>query len=155
MAKQREIHEAHRRLKTLARLDSLTNIPNRRHFDEILAAEWKRCAQAGRSLRIAINDIDFFKQLNAIYGHQAGDSSLSAVANTLNEPSFRAEDIVARYGGEALAAILPRTDSDGTLAVAERMRRSARELCIPHKRGIEGFFSCSFSAASIKPVRTR
>lgn len=151
VAKQREIHEAHRRLKTIARLDGLTNIPNRRHFDETLAAEWKRCARAGSPLSIVISDIDFFKQFNDTYGHQAGDSCLSAVASTLNESLFRVEDMVARYGGEEFAAILPGTDTDGAHAVAERMRRSARELCIPHERGIEGLVSCSFGVASIKP----
>ena len=93
---QREIHDAHRQLSAIARLDSLTNIPNRRHFDETLAAEWKRCRRADAPLSIVIGDIDFFKQFNDIYGHPAGDSCLSAVAGSLHEALFRVEDMVAR-----------------------------------------------------------
>lgn len=152
VAKQREIQEAHRRLQAIARLDGLTNIPNRRHFDETIAMEWKRCTRTASPLSIVISDIDFFKQFNDIYGHQAGDSCLSAVASSLNESLFRVEDMVARYGGEEFAAILPGTDSDGAHAVAERMRRSTRELCIPHEHGIEGLVSCSFGVACIKPT---
>lgn len=151
VAKQQEIHEAHRQLKKTSRLDGLTNIPNRRHFDETLASEWRRCIRTGSPLSIVISDIDFFKQFNDTYGHQAGDSCLTAVAGSLNDSLFRVEDMIARYGGEEFAAILPGTDTEGAHAVAERMRRSARELCIPHERGIDGLVSCSFGVASIKP----
>lgn len=148
---QREIHDAHRQLSAIARLDSLTNIPNRRHFDETLAAEWKRCRRADAPLSIVIGDIDFFKQFNDIYGHPAGDSCLTAIASSLHEALFRVEDMVARYGGEEFAAILPGTDNEGARAVAERMRRAARELCIPHAQGVGGLVSCSFGIASINP----
>ncbi|KAB2928570.1 MAG: diguanylate cyclase [Dechloromonas sp.] len=148
---QREIYEAHRQLQTIAHLDGLTNIPNRRHFDETLAAEWKRCRRADAPLSVVLGDIDFFKQFNDIYGHPAGDSCLAAVAGTLYDSLFRVEDMVARYGGEEFAAILPGTDGEGALAVAERMRRAARELCIPHERGVGGLVSCSFGIASINP----
>ncbi|PKO33420.1 MAG: diguanylate cyclase response regulator [Betaproteobacteria bacterium HGW-Betaproteobacteria-7] len=148
---QREIHDAHRQLSSIARLDSLTNIPNRRHFDETLAAEWKRCRRADAPLSIVLGDIDFFKQFNDIYGHPAGDSCLTAIAGSLHEALFRVEDMVARYGGEEFAAILPGTDNEGARAVAERMRRAARELCIPHAQGVGGLVSCSFGVASINP----
>lgn len=150
-AMQREIHDAHRQLSAVARLDGLTNIPNRRHFDETLAAEWKRCRRADAPLSIVLGDIDFFKQFNDMYGHPAGDSCLAAVAGTLHDSLFRVEDMVARYGGEEFAAILPGTDSEGAQAVAERMRRAARELCIPHERGVGGLVSCSFGIASVSP----
>ena len=148
---QQEIHEAHRQLKEISRLDGLTNIPNRRYFDETLAAEWKRCIRTESPLSIVISDVDFFKQFNDIYSHQAGDACLKAIATSLNESLFRVEDMVARYGGEEFAAILPGTDSDGAHAVAERMRRSARELCIPHQKGVGGLVSCSFGVATIQP----
>lgn len=151
VAMQQEIHASHRQLKEISLLDGLTNIPNRRHFDETLVAEWKRCLRTDSPLSIVISDVDFFKQFNDVYGHQAGDSCLSAIASSLNESLFRVEDMVARYGGEEFAAILPGTDTDGAHAVAERMRRSARELCIPHERGVGGLVSCSFGVASLKP----
>lgn len=149
--RQQEICEVHRQLKEIAILDSLTGIPNRRHFDDTLAVEWKRCIRNEAPLSIVLSDVDFFKQFNDIYGHQAGDQCLKAVANSLSESLFRVEDSVARYGGEEFVAILPGTDADGAYAVAERMRLSARELCIPHERGIDGRVSCSFGVASTHP----
>lgn len=150
-ARQREICEVHRQLKEIATLDSLTGIPNRRFFDDTLATEWKRCLRTETPLSIVLSDIDFFKQFNDIYGHQAGDACLKAVASTLSESLFRVEDSVARYGGEEFVAILPGTDADGAYAVAERMRQSALELCIPHAQGINGRISCSFGVASAHP----
>lgn len=151
VAMQQEIHAAHQQIKALSLIDGLTNIPNRRHFDETLRAEWKRCSRLKAPLSIVIGDVDFFKQFNDIYGHQAGDECLKAVAGALNESLFRVEDIVARYGGEEFAAILPGTDASGAHAVAERMRSSARDLCIPHRSGVDGMISCSFGIASIIP----
>ncbi len=150
-ARQREICDVHYRLKHIANLDSLTGIPNRRHFDDTLAIEWKRCLRAESPLSIVLSDVDFFKQFNDIYGHHAGDVCLKAVANSLSESLFRVEDTVARYGGEEFVAILPGTDAEGACAVAERMRQSARDLHIPHERGIGGQVSCSFGVASIWP----
>lgn len=149
--RQQEICEVHRQLKEIAILDSLTGIPNRRHFDDTLAIEWKRCIRNDTPLSIVISDVDFFKQFNDIYGHQAGDFCLKAVASSLSESLFRVEDTVARYGGEEFVAILPGTDAGGAYAVAERMRQSARDLCIPHERGIDGRVSCSFGVASTRP----
>jgi diguanylate cyclase (GGDEF)-like protein len=149
--RQQEICKVHRQLKDIAILDSLTGIPNRRHFDDTLAAEWKRCIRTESPLSIVISDVDFFKQFNDIYGHQAGDVCLKAVASSLSESLFRIEDTVARYGGEEFVAILPGTDASGAYAVAERMRQSARDLHIPHQLGIDGRVSCSFGVASTRP----
>lgn len=152
VAMQQEIHAAHRQLKEISRLDGLTNIPNRRHFDETLSAEWKRCIRTESPLSIVFSDVDFFKQFNDTYSHQAGDACLKAIASSLNESLFRVEDMVARYGGEEFAAILPGTDAAGAHAVAERMRRSARELRIPHEKGVGGLVSCSFGIATLHPT---
>ena len=151
VAMQQEIHAAHQQIKALSLIDGLTNIPNRRHFDETLRAEWKRCSRLKTPLSIVIGDVDFFKQFNDIYGHHAGDVCLKAVASSLSESLFRVEDTVARYGGEEFVAILPGTDANGAYAVAERMRLSARELGIPHQQGIDGRISCSFGVASTRP----
>jgi len=145
---QRDIHAAHRRLKQISTLDGLTCIPNRRYFDDTLNTEWKRCQRAGAPLSLILCDVDYFKQFNDIYGHQAGDLCLKAVANALSESLFRVEDCVARYGGEEFAVILPGTDQRGANAVGERMRAAIRELRIPHAQGIEAFVSCSFGVAA-------
>jgi diguanylate cyclase (GGDEF)-like protein len=149
--RQREICEVHRQLKEISILDGLTGIPNRRYFDDTLAVEWKRCIRNDTPLSIVLGDVDFFKQFNDIYGHQAGDHCLKAVASSLSESLFRVEDTVARYGGEEFVAILPGTDATGAFAVAERMRQAARDLGIPHERGIDGRISCSFGVASTLP----
>ncbi|RIX41170.1 MAG: diguanylate cyclase [Rhodocyclales bacterium GT-UBC] len=148
---QKELHFAHQRLKEISLLDGLTRIPNRRHFDETLTQEWKRCLRQAIPLSIVMGDIDYFKQFNDLYGHQAGDACLQAVAGALNEALYRVEDTVARYGGEEFAAILPNTDITGAMAVAERMRRAARDLGIPHQNGVSGRVSCSFGIASSFP----
>ncbi len=149
---QRDIHAAHRKLRELSTLDGLTAIPNRRHFDETLAIEWKRCLRGKLPLSLLLCDVDFFKQYNDIYGHQAGDACLRAVANALNEALFRVEDTVCRYGGEEFVAVLPGTDQEGAIAVGERMRQAVRELRIPHEKGLDAFVSCSFGLATQHPT---
>lgn len=149
---QRDIHAAHRRLKQISTLDGLTCIPNRRYFDDTLNTEWKRCQRAGAPLSLILCDVDYFKQFNDIYGHQAGDHCLKAVASALAESLFRVEDSVARYGGEEFAVILPGTDQRGANAVAERMRTAIRELHIPHAQGIDANVSCSFGVAASRSL---
>lgn len=141
---QQDIRAAHRRLKQISTLDGLTCIPNRRYFDETLEIEWKRCMRAGAPLSLILADVDYFKPFNDIYGHQAGDQCLKAVAGAMSEALFRVEDSVARYGGEEFAVILPGTTMQGANAVGERMRNAIRELRIPHESGVGTFVSCSF-----------
>ena len=152
VAMQQAIYRQHLQLREASILDGLTAIPNRRHFEETLATEWKRCARAGHPISAVLTDVDFFKQFNDIYGHQAGDACLKAVANALNESLFRVEDIAARYGGEEFVIVLPGTDLEGAVAVAERMRQTIRELNIPHEHGVTGLISCSFGVASMTPT---
>lgn len=148
---QRALRLAHRRLKEISYLDGLTQIPNRRSFDDLLEREWLRCARLQSPLGAIMVDVDFFKQFNDLYGHQEGDACLKAVATTLAEALFRVEDFVARYGGEEFVVLLPGTDLQGTRAVAERMRNAVRELQLPHAAGIGGLASCSFGVAEIVP----
>ena len=152
VAMQQAIYRQHLQLREASILDGLTAIPNRRHFEETLATEWKRCARAGNPISAVLTDVDFFKQFNDIYGHQAGDACLKAVANALNESLFRVEDLAARYGGEEFVIVLPGTDLEGAVAVAERMRQTIRELNIPHEHGVTGLISCSFGVASMTPM---
>ena len=152
VAMQQAIYRQHLQLREASILDGLTAIPNRRHFEETLATEWKRCARTGNPISAVLTDVDFFKQFNDIYGHQAGDACLKAVANALNESLFRVEDLAARYGGEEFVIVLPGTDLEGAVAVAERMRQTIRELNIPHEHGVTGLISCSFGVASMTPT---
>ncbi len=126
----------HKRVQTilqdLSRRDGLTGLANRRHFDESLEREWKRALREKAPLSIIMCDIDFFKDFNDAYGHQNGDDCLRAVARVLEEVLHRPLDVAARYGGEEFVAILPGTDREGALAVAESIRSGIEALAIPH-----------------------
>lgn len=119
-------------LESLASLDGLTGIPNRRRFDEMLLSEWKRSSRAGISLSLMMMDIDYFKPFNDRYGHGAGDECLKRVANALSEALNRPGDLVARYGGEEFSAILPDTELEGAHLLAQRFRQAVEGLNIPH-----------------------
>ncbi|WP_257025517.1 diguanylate cyclase, partial [Pseudoalteromonas sp. MIP2626] len=97
----------HKDQHALVNTDGLTNIANRRCFDETLKSEIQRCARNKHSLSLIMCDIDFFKRYNDNYGHQKGDDALKLVAKTLNQLCRREGDLAARYGGEEFAIILP------------------------------------------------
>ena len=127
-----QLAKANRELQFLAAVDSLTQVANRRKFDEYLNIKWREMASEKAPLCLILCDIDFFKRYNDTYGHQAGDVCLQQVASALIGAAKRPEDLVARYGGEEFAAILPHTDSPGAIHVAEKMRVAVKELEIPH-----------------------
>ncbi|WP_136809645.1 diguanylate cyclase domain-containing protein [Desulfosediminicola flagellatus] len=120
-------------LNKLARLDPLTLIPNRRHFNEVFAGEWKRQQRNGEVLSVIMCDIDGFKNFNDMYGHQCGDACLQQVAKSLENNARLPVDCVARYGGEEFIVLLPETPVENALLVAERMRASIEDLAIPHR----------------------
>ena len=119
-------------LERLANLDGLTEIPNRRSFDEYLDQEWRRARRNETPLSLILMDIDFFKKFNDNYGHGAGDTCLRQVAQALRGVLQRAGDMVARYGGEEFVAVLPETRLEAAAAVAEKMRAIVAALSIPH-----------------------
>jgi diguanylate cyclase (GGDEF)-like protein len=129
----RKLDDANRELTRLSSVDGLTGIANRRHFDDTLLREWRRAARSMGRLALLAADVDFFKQFNDGYGHQAGDECLKAVAGALASVLKRPSDLVARYGGEEFFAILPDTDAEGALRVAEAMRAGVQALAIPHE----------------------
>jgi diguanylate cyclase (GGDEF)-like protein len=123
-----QLEEANRRLEELSFLDGLTEVANRRQFEQILDLEWRRAVRSGSPLSLILADIDHFKHFNDSYGHQAGDRCLRDVATLLDSIVQRAGDQVARYGGEEFAAMLPETDAQGAENIAERMRRAVESL---------------------------
>ncbi len=120
-------------LENLSSLDGLTGIANRRRYDEVIDREWKRCLREGKFLSLILIDIDHFKAYNDTYGHATGDECLKLVAGTLAATVCRPSDLVARYGGEEFVAVLPRTEAEGAVAVAENMREAIAALRIPHE----------------------
>jgi diguanylate cyclase (GGDEF)-like protein len=119
-------------LRSLAYIDGLTGLCNRRGFDERLITEWQRAQRSGQWLALALIDVDHFKRYNDQHGHQAGDDCLRAIAAALVEAALRPADLVARYGGEEFAAILPETPPEGAQAVVERLEAQVRQLALPH-----------------------
>jgi len=139
-------------LENLSSLDGLTGIPNRRRFDEFLDQEWKRAVRDGSFLSLIMIDIDYFKKFNDTYGHCAGDDCLRKVAQALAESVNRPSDLVARYGGEEFAAVLPKTDREGAIFVADTMRKKIESLHIPHTHSEPlPFLTVSIGTASIIP----
>ena len=126
------LQAANQELSRLAITDDLTQIANRRHFDECLAREWNRLLRDPAPLSLVFCDVDDFKAYNDLYGHQAGDECLYLVAQALATTARRAVDLVARYGGEEFAFILPHTDGVGASRVVENMQATLAALDIPH-----------------------
>lgn len=124
----RQLEVANVRLEKAASTDGLTNVANRRVFDERLDLEWRRCRRSGQPLSVLMIDIDHFKRFNDLHGHVAGDECLKAVAGTLSNTISRAADLVARYGGEEFGAILPETSQERANRLAEDLRRQIEEL---------------------------
>ncbi|MBZ0106883.1 MAG: diguanylate cyclase [Sulfuricella denitrificans] len=121
-------------LESQALLDPLTNIPNRRRFDQALDTEWKRSVRTGAPLAVIMLDVDNFKTYNDGYGHGAGDTCLCKVAETLaTETISRSSDLIARYGGEEFIVLLPDTDLNGARLLADRLCSSIEALHIPHQ----------------------
>jgi diguanylate cyclase (GGDEF)-like protein len=142
-------------LRALALHDGLTGLANRRQFDTVLHAEFNRAMRSGTSLALVMIDVDHFKQYNDIYGHPAGDECLRKLSQAVAKAQHRAGDLAARYGGEELAVLLPRTDRAGALAVAEKIRAAIKELQIPHAANPAGTVTISAGVEALVPARGR
>lgn len=127
-----ELEAANKQLSQLASEDGLTGLLNRRAFDDTLLDECRRAERTRLPLALLLLDIDYFKQFNDIYGHQAGDECLQEIARTLIRACGRAGESVARYGGEELAIILPGTTAEKAIIHGETLRELIKDLAIPH-----------------------
>jgi diguanylate cyclase (GGDEF)-like protein len=132
VATQLQLVRQRRMLEHMANMDALTELANRRRFDELFAAEWQRAQRSGEPLSLAILDIDCFKQYNDLYGHPAGDRVLRAVSRTAAAHMRRPADLAARYGGEELALLLPNTDAVQARHVVDGICQAIAEQAIPH-----------------------
>lgn len=130
------LHQINHQLHKLASIDSLTQLANRRQFDEHLEEEWRRLARDKAPLSLILGDIDYFKHYNDTYGHRAGDDCLQRVAEAMKKVVRRPADLVARYGGEEFAVILPNTHIQGAVHVAENIQEAIRSLQITHESSL-------------------
>lgn len=147
-----ELEVANQKLEELVNRDGLTNVANRRHFDSILNSEWQRLAREKQALSAIMCDVDFFKNYNDTYGHIAGDRCLQKIAQVLQKSVRRPADLVARYGGEEFAIILPNTDANGALHLAQQCHHQLEKLKLPHaKSPLSQYVTVSMGIATIIP----
>jgi diguanylate cyclase (GGDEF)-like protein/PAS domain S-box-containing protein len=140
-------------LENLSATDGLTGISNRRRFDDFLDQEWRRAMRSRTPLSLILMDIDLFKGFNDNYGHLAGDDCLRQLANCLAGIIRRSIDLAARYGGEEFACILPDTDFDGAMWVANRIMQKINDINIPYEFSpIANHVTISIGVATLMPV---
>jgi two-component system cell cycle response regulator len=146
------LQEANKELQRLAIIDGLTQIPNRRRFDEHFENEWNRMKRDQKQLSLILCDIDFFKLYNDHYGHQEGDVCLQAVAQAIHQVAKRPADLAARYGGEEFVIILPDTDISGAFNIAQEVREKIVDLEILHEHSNTAkYVTLSLGVASTTP----
>ncbi len=144
-----QLEEANRKLALMSYVDAITEVANRRSFEEELKMEWRRSTRAKSALSLLMADIDGFKAYNDALGHQAGDDSLKKVAAVIDDSVRRAGDVVARYGGEEFAVLLPDTDPAGAAILAERIRAAVEERNIWHPSTERGRLTISIGVATM------
>lgn len=137
---EEKVTRLQRELEALSFKDGLTGVANRRRFDSNMDIEWASARRGAQPLSLIMLDLDFFKQYNDHYGHTQGDDCLKNLAQALNLAANRPRDIVARFGGEEFALLLPETDENAALKIAERCQREIEKLHIPHAASAVGKF---------------
>ena len=147
--KQRELTKE---LQRLSALDGLTELNNRRSFDEFLNQEWSYCLKEGLPLSLILLDIDGFKKYNDTYGHHEGDTCLKTIAATLKQALHEPNHFICRYGGEEFAVILSDTDQETAELVAESLRSYVESLQICHPYSQSGkYVTTSLGVSTIIP----
>jgi two-component system, cell cycle response regulator len=139
-------------LQKLTLIDGLTGIGNRRHFDQMLEKEWRRCQRTKNPISLILADIDYFKDYNDRYGHLMGDDCLRKVATQMEACARRPGDLAARYGGEELALVLAGTPVEQAIGLAERARTEVLALKIPHETSlVSDFVTVSLGVGTMVP----
>lgn len=152
METERMLRASRDRAERMSATDSLTEIANRRYFDKRLASEVSRAFRDRTSLSLVMCDIDYFKQFNDLYGHGEGDECLKGFARTLESYCRRGGDLAARVGGEEFALLLPQTEHQAAMDLAERARAGFDDMAVPHEGSeVKGNATASFGVATDMP----
>ncbi len=150
------LKQANLELEKLINLDALTQVSNRRCFDDRIRFEWERLSREQQPMSLLLLDIDYFKRYNDCYGHQCGDKCLTMIAQALERTLHRPADLLARYGGEEFVAILPNTEINGAITVAEEIRMVVANLDILHQNSdISDRVTVSIGITSLIPSPTQ
>jgi diguanylate cyclase (GGDEF)-like protein/PAS domain S-box-containing protein len=148
---EEKLQDAYRAVETLAMTDALTGLANRRRFDQCLSSEWRRALRERQALSLLMIDADLFKLYNDAFGHLCGDSCLKQIAEAAQDVVERPGDLVARFGGEEFAVILPNTPNVGALQVANEICAALRARQLPHPSNPNGIVTISVGCATMVP----
>jgi diguanylate cyclase (GGDEF)-like protein/PAS domain S-box-containing protein len=148
---EEELKRAYRAVEVLAGVDGLTGIANRRRFDEVLEQEWRRGIRDRNPLSLLLLDVDCFKSYNDHYGHVRGDSCLKQIAEAALDVVSRTTDVIARFGGEEFALILPNTSHAGAKEVAEHVRAMVERRALVHIGNPHKVVTVSIGCATLTP----
>jgi len=147
-----QLQASNTELSHLATVDALTQVVNRRKFDEFVTSEWQRLLLLRQPLSLIMCDVDHFKDYNDTYGHLAGDACLKKIAQAMRSVTRQSYDLVARYGGEEFAVVLPNTDSAGAEQVAQTLLLTVQCLNIPFVSPDRGsYVTVSLGVATVIP----
>jgi diguanylate cyclase (GGDEF)-like protein len=148
-----QLEKMNQELQRLVSVDGLTQVANRRRFDEYLQQQWQQMQRERLSLSLILCDIDFFKLYNDTYGHQVGDDCLRQVAKVIQKSAKRSVDLAARYGGEEFAVILPNTNLRGAIQVSKEIQTKVKSLLIPHSSSkVSAQVTVSLGVSSMVPT---
>lgn len=154
MERTRELETVNQRLEMLSRMDGVLGISNRAYFDERIKTEWRLARRHKQPISLLIIDVDYLRRFNDTYGHLEGDNCLRSIARAAREGLFRPTDIVARFGGEELAALLPNTTLEGARLVAERIKSLVDSYAIPHAASdLSSRVTVSIGVSSLEPEK--
>lgn len=155
VSREKKLRELAVELESQTLVDGLTGIANRRRFDLHLDDEFRRAKRNVSQLSLIMIDVDSFKDYNDNYGHQRGDECLVQIAAALSRVLHRSRDLAARYGGEEFTVILPDTNEDGALQIAESMRAEVEALMLEHAySAVGGHVTVSLGVSTTTPEHT-
>lgn len=147
------VKRATQELQRITTLDELTQIANRRRFEEYLGQQWGKLGNQNIPLSFILCDLDYFKRYNDLYGYEAGNECLQAVAQAILDATRTSADLVARYSGEEFAVILPNANPSEAEQVAQRICSTVNQLQIPHRQSdVSEFISLSLGVSSMIPT---
>jgi diguanylate cyclase (GGDEF)-like protein len=138
-------------VEALAVTDALTDLANRRRFDEVLAKEWRRALRDRKPLSLLLIDVDSFKAYNDMYGHRSGDDCLKEIAYAVGAGATRPGDLACRIGGDEFALLLPSTGEEGARLIGHKVAETVRHRALAHEGSPTGHVTVSVGCGTLLP----